>query len=158
MLIDGRSVYSPLYSGVYWDAQDVLPENIERIEVVSGPGGTLWGANAVNGVINIITRKAADTQGGLVDLAGGDQESSAALQYGGRLDSNLNYRVYAQDFYQRAFDIQGGGSAHDNWGKLQGGFRLDWSPDQDRLTLEGDIYGGQRRKPALPINALPAAT
>ena len=141
VLIDGRSVYSPLYSGVYWDMQDVLPENIERIEVVSGPGGTLWGANAVNGVINIVTRKAADTSGGFVELGGGDYAASAALQYGGALDSDLNYRVYAKTFYDRAFD-NGSGNAHDGWGKPQGGFRLDWSPGQDMLTLSGDLYSG----------------
>jgi iron complex outermembrane receptor protein len=142
VLIDGRSVYSPLYSGVYWDMQDVSPQNIERIEVISGPGGTLYGANAVNGVINIVTRKAADTKGGVLDLSGGDQESSASLQYGGKLDDDLAYRVYGKDFYQRAFDSAPGVSAHDGWSKPQGGFRLDWTPDGDTATLEGDIYGG----------------
>src|ERR1700722_10135750 len=81
VLIDGRSVYTPLYSGVYWDMQDVMPEDIERIEVISGPGATLWGANAVNGVINIIPRKSCDTQGGVVDVEGGNLESSVALRY-----------------------------------------------------------------------------
>jgi iron complex outermembrane recepter protein len=142
VLIDGRSVYSPLYSGVYWDMQDVPPENIERIEVISGPAGTLWGANAVNGVINIVTRKAADTQGGYLDLGVGDEESSAALQYGGHLSDDLAYRVYAKDFYQRAFDSSPGVSAHDGWSKPQGGFRMDWTPENDTVTLEGDLYGG----------------
>jgi iron complex outermembrane receptor protein len=142
VLIDGRSVYTPLYSGVYWDTQDILPENIERIEVISGPGGTLWGANAVNGVINIVTRKAVDTQGGVLDLGAGDQQSSAALQYGGQLGDDVAYRVYAKDFYQRAFDSVAGVSAHDGWAKPQGGFRLDWTPGPDALTLQGDIYGG----------------
>lgn len=142
VLIDGRSVYTPLYSGVYWDMQDVLPEDIERIEVVSGPGGTLWGANAVNGVINIITRKAADTQGGVVTLGVGDQYSSASLQYGGALDDDLHYRIYAKDFYQRAFDSTSGTSQHDGWSKPQGGFRVDWDKAQDSVTLEGDLYGG----------------
>ena len=142
VLIDGRSVYTPLYSGVYWDMQDVLPENVERIEVISGPGGTLWGANAVNGVINIITRKAADTAGGVLTLGAGDQYASAALQYGGKLDDNIDYRVYARDFWQRAFNGTPGVSSHDGWAKPQGGFRLDWARAQDLMTLSGDIYSG----------------
>ena len=142
VLIDGRSVYSPLFSGVYWDMQDVLPEDIERIEVVSGPGGTLWGANAVNGVINIVTRKSSDTQGGFVDLGAGNLASSAALQYGGKLDDDLSYRIYAKTFYDQALDQPGGASGHDGWGKPQGGFRLDWSPGEDFVTLQGDIYSG----------------
>ncbi len=142
VLIDGRSVYTPLYSGVYWDMQDVLPENVERIEVISGPGGTLWGANAVNGVINIITRKAADTAGGVLTLGAGDQYASAALQYGGKLDDNIDYRVYARDFWQRAFNSAPGVSSHDGWAKPQGGFRVDWSQAQDLVTVSGDIYRG----------------
>ena len=142
VLIDGRSVYTPLYSGVYWDMQDVLPEDVERIEVISGPGGTLWGANAVNGVINIITRKASDTQGGLLTVGVGDQYSSSAVQYGGSLADNVDYRLYAKDFWQRAFDSSAGTSAHDSWTKPQGGFRVDWDQTQDQVTLQGDIYSG----------------
>lgn len=142
VLIDGRSVYSPLYSGVYWDAQDVLPEDIERVEVISGPGGSLWGANAVNGVVNVITRKAADTTGGLLTLAAGDQYSSAALQYGGMLTDTVSYRVYAKNFYQRSFNGSAGANSHDSWTKPQGGFRLDWDQAQDKITLQGDIYAG----------------
>jgi iron complex outermembrane receptor protein len=143
VLIDGRSVYSPLFSGVYWDVQDVLPDNVDRIEVISGPGGALWGANAVNGVVNIITRKASDTPGGLLMLGAGDQYSSAALQYGGKLDADMDYRVYVKDFYQRAFDSAAGTSAHDGWAKPQGGFRLDWDASAtDRVALSGDLYGG----------------
>ena len=147
VLIDGRSVYSPLFSGVYWDMQDVLPENIDRIEVVSGPGGTLWGANAVNGVINIVTRKSSDTQGGFIDLGAGNLQSSAAIQYGGMLDDNLSYRVYAKSFYDQAFDKAGGGDGHDGWSKPQGGFRLDWSPGEDFVTLQGDLYSGAQAQP-----------
>ena len=142
VLIDGRSVYTPLFSGVYWDMQDVLPEDVERIEVVSGPGGTLWGANAVNGVVNIITRKASDTQGGVAMLGAGDSYSSVALQYGGSFDSNLDYRFYVKDFYQRSFNSAAGTTAHDGWSKPQGGFRVDWTAAQDLVTLQGDVYGG----------------
>jgi len=142
VLIDGRSVYTPLYSGVYWDMQDVLPEDVERIEVISGPGGTLWGANAVNGVINIITRKAADTQGGVLTVGVGDQYSSSAVQYGGQLADNVDYRVYAKDFWQRSFDTTAGTIAHDSWTKPQGGFRVDWDEARDQVTLQGDIYSG----------------
>ena len=92
VLIDGRSVYSPLFSGVIWNMQDYLMEDIDRIEVISGPGGTLWGANAVNGVINIITRNAKDTQGGFVDLGIGNQEEMAALQYGGTAGDDVALR------------------------------------------------------------------
>ncbi len=147
VLIDGRSVYSPLYSGVYWDMPDVPAANIERIEVISGPGGTLWGANAVNGVINVITKKAADTPGGLVRLGVGTDYRSAALQYGGALDENLHYRVYGQDFYQRAFNNASGSNAHDGWTRPQGGFQLDWTPGEDVLSLHGDMYGGSENRP-----------
>lgn len=142
VLIDGRSVYSPLYSGVYWDMQDLVPETIERVEVISGPGGTLWGANAVNGVINIVTRKATDTQGGVLTLGAGDQYASAALMYGGMLDDDVAYRVYVKDFYQRAFNNAAGTPAHDSWTRPQGGFRIDWDKGDDKLTLSGDLYGG----------------
>ncbi len=152
VLIDGRSVYSPLYSGVYWDMPDVPAANIDRIEVISGAGGTLWGANAVNGVINVITRKSADTQGGLVTLGVGTDYRSAALQYGGALDETLHYRIYAQDFYQRPFNNAAGANAHDGWTRPQGGFQLDWTPGEDVLSLHGDIYGGSQDRPGTQIN------
>ena len=150
VLIDGRSVYSPLYSGVYWDQQDVLPEDIERIEVISGPSATLWGANAVNGVINIITRKSGDTQGGYASLSGGNFESAAALQYGGRMGENFAYRLYAQSFYERAFETMARSSARDGWSKPQGGFRLDWTKEDDAVTLEGDISPGHEARNGTP--------
>jgi iron complex outermembrane receptor protein len=152
VLIDGRSVYSPLYSGVYWDMQDVPPEDIERVEVISGPGGTLYGANAVNGVVNIITRNSSDTQGGVIDLFAGTLESSASVQYGGKIEDDLSYRVYGKDFYQRAFDSASGADAHDGWAKPQGGFRLDWTPPNDTVTLEGDLYGGAEAQSAAANN------
>src|SRR5207245_9239820 len=95
VLIDGRSVYTPLFSGVFWDVQDVLLEDIERIEVISGPGGTLWGVNAVNGVVNIITRSAAGTHGALVAAGAGDLEKIGAARFGGAVGDG-NYRVYGK--------------------------------------------------------------
>lgn len=138
VLIDGRSVYNPLFSGVYWDQQYVLPENIERIEVISGPAGALWGANAVNGVINIITRNAADTQGGLLEFGFGNHETGASVQYGGKLGHSAWYRVYAHDFRQHSFDNSSGHDAHDGWSAPQAGFRIDWDAGGANLvTLEG---------------------
>ena len=143
VLIDGRSVYSPLYSGVYWDMQDVLLQDVERIEVISGPGATLWGANAVNGVINIITRSAAETQGAFVSAAAGGHQGRAELRYGGKLGENLAYRVYADTYVEEQARQASGAPAHDRWSRPQGGFRLDWTPsDLDAATLQGDIYSG----------------
>jgi len=147
VMIDGRSVYSPLFSGVYWDMQDVPAEDIDHIEVVGGPGGTLWGANAVNGVVNIITRNSATTQGGAIDLAAGDRFSGATLQYGGQAQDNLSYRFYVRDFYERGFPTPAGTNAQDGWSKPQGGFRLDWNGGADRMTLSGDIFGGAQAQP-----------
>ncbi len=143
VLIDGRSVYTPLYGGVLWDEKDVSPENIERIEVISGPGATLWGANAVNGVINIITRKSADTQGGVLDVGAGNRESRASLQYGGKLDDDLDYRVDVEGFRILGDKMSNGASAEDGWSKGQGGFRLDWTPQGDTITFEGNYYRGE---------------
>ncbi|HEX5279676.1 MAG TPA: TonB-dependent receptor [Micropepsaceae bacterium] len=151
VLIDGRTVYNPLFSGVYWEMQNVLPENIERIEVISGPSATLWGANAVNGVVNIITRRAGDTQGGFVGLDGGNFESRAAAQYGGRVGDGFAWRAYGQAFYERGFEMQSRQGAHDGWSNPQGGFRLDWTHANDVVSLEGDAsYGheGQTGGPA----------
>ncbi|MCG8589452.1 MAG: TonB-dependent receptor plug domain-containing protein, partial [Proteobacteria bacterium] len=97
VLIDGRSVYTPLFSGTYWDAQDVVLEDVDRIEVIRGPGGTLWGANAVNGVINILTKSSKDTQGALITAGGGlTQRGFATVRYGGILSDDAHYRVYAK--------------------------------------------------------------
>jgi iron complex outermembrane receptor protein len=140
VLIDGRSVYTPFFSGVFWDEQNVPPEDIDRIEVVSGPGATLWGANAVNGVINIITRKSGDTQGGFVDAEGGNRLYDGAAQYGGKIGANATYRVYGEGLEERHDTLMGGGSAMDGWRRQQGGFRADWAKAGDLLTLQGDAY------------------
>ena len=140
VLIDGRSVYTPLFGGVYWDMQQVPPEDIERIEVISGPGATLWGANAVNGVINIITRKSADTEGGSLTVGAGNLERSASLQYGGKITDDLTYRVHAEGAYYSDYQTAQGTNAGDSWSRPQGGFRLDWTPAGDAVALQGDIY------------------
>jgi iron complex outermembrane receptor protein len=142
VLVDGRTVYSPTFSGVYWEALDLMLEDVERIEVIRGPGATLWGANAVNGVINIITRHAADSQRGLVSAGVGSEERGfAAARYGARLAEGTYGRLYAKAFERDAFAFPGGRGAGDGWQALRGGFRVDSQfSGQDGLTLEGDIH------------------
>jgi iron complex outermembrane recepter protein len=139
--IDGRSVYSPLFAGVFWDAQDVMLEDIDRIEVVSGPGGTLWGANAVNGVINVRTKSARATQGGLVTAGGGTGlRRAGAVRYGGEVGSRGHFRVYGKRT-EREGSLLSGGSRTDDWRATQGGFRFDWDgPSATLLTVQGDLY------------------
>ncbi len=144
VLVDGRTVYSPLFSRVYWDVQDTLLEDIERIEVIRGPGATLWGANAVNGVINVITKHAQDTQGGLVSAGAGNQERGfGAFRYGGQLSQRGYYRFFAKYFDRDAFANASGQPAADSWSILRGGFRTDWTLSaRDSLTVQGDFYNG----------------
>jgi len=144
VLIDGRSVYTPLSAGVYWEAQDVVLQDVERIEVIRGPGATAWGANAVNGVINIITKNSRDTQGTLVSAGGGDQDKSInAARVGGRIGDNLHYRVYGKHF-ERARSFSPGGTYDDSrMGRF--GFRADWYPggcDCDSITVQGEYFAG----------------
>ena len=140
--IDGRSVYTPLFSGVYWEAQDVLLEDVERIEVIRGPGATLWGANAVNGIINVVTRKAQETQGGQISGGIGSEERvSGTLRYGGRFSDNAYYRIYGKYFKRDAFVDSSGNATRDGWDALRGGFRLDWEKaEASNLSLLGDFY------------------
>ena len=148
VLIDGRSVYTPLYSGVYWDMQDVLPADVDRIEVISGPGAALWGANAVNGVINIITRKASDTQGVRLDVGSGSLETAWDAQVGGKIGDGLAYRAYFKTFASRDTVTAAGQGAGDHWQRPQGGFRVDWTPGPaDSVTLQGDAYQGNEAEP-----------
>ncbi len=145
VLVDGRSVYSPLFSGVFWESLDLPLADIERIEVISGPGGTIWGTNAVNGVINIITRSAADTQGGLVQGYGGNREAGLTARYGTRLQNGAWLRAWAKRDHADApagdaFAL-GSGSAT----RRQAGFRLDWQQDADAFSVSGDAYQGALR-------------
>ena len=148
VLIDGRTVYSPLFSGVFWDAQDVMLEDVERIEVISGPGGTLWGTNAVNSVINIISRSANNTEGGLIAAGGGNSESGTAVRYGGAIGADGNYRVYGKYVDRDHTSLASGGAVNDGGRRGQVGFRADWDRTRDRLTVQGDAYDGDADQPA----------
>jgi len=143
VMIDGRTVYTPLFSGVFWEAQDVMLEDIERIEVVSGPGATLWGANAVNGVINIITRGAEKTPGFLVSGGAGNTQAGAAMRYGGALPNGGSYRVYAKYVDRDHTTVEGGGAIGDASKRGQVGFRADWNGPVDTFTVQGDAYRGE---------------
>jgi iron complex outermembrane recepter protein len=143
VLVDGRSVYTPLFSGVFWETQDLVLEDIEQIEVIRGPGATLWGANAVNGVINIITRDASQTHGTLVTGGGGTEERVfGVMRHGGRLGDRGNYRIYGKYFERDASVDWSGETAHDRWSGRRGGFRADWVlGGAGELTLQGELYG-----------------
>jgi len=145
VMLDGRIVYLPTFSGVFWDVLDLPLEDIERIEVIRGPGGATWGANAVDGVINIITKKASETRGGMIVAGGGNLEQAfGTMQYGGTAGTSTDYRVFAKysdQYHQPGLDGQNGG---DGWHTLRGGFRTDsnLSPHDD-LTLTGDLYSSR---------------
>jgi iron complex outermembrane receptor protein len=142
VLIDGRSIYTRAFAGVYWENQDVMLEDVERIEVIRGPGATLWGANAVNGVINIITKHSADTLGGLLVAGGGTEEQGfGAFRYGGKLNTDTTARAYVKGFKRDENTHESGGEAGDDWDKVQGGFRMDSQlSTRDSLTIQGDAY------------------
>lgn len=149
VMIDGRSVYTPLFSGVFWDVQDYLLKDIDRIEVISGPGGTLWGANAVNGVINIITESAQDTQGFYAEEAGGTElHELAGVRYGGALSSDTWFRVYGK-YVDRGDEVMSDGApGSDSWRQGRAGFRIDSAPSGvDTLMAEGDFYDGHEYEP-----------
>jgi iron complex outermembrane receptor protein len=148
VLIDGRTVYSPLFSGVFWDAQDVVLEDIERIEVISGPGGTLWGTNAVNGVINVISRSARDTQGALITAGAGNREMAAAVRFGGTLGVDGGYRVYGRYFDRDHTSLADGSAVNDGGDIAQIGFRTDWNRADNSFTVQGDVYSGDSDQPA----------
>jgi len=149
VLIDGRPVYNPLFAGTYWEIQDYALNDIDRIEVIRGPGGTLWGANAVNGIISIVTRSAEETQGVLAHgLAGDVEHGVGTFRYGTTAGDNGHIRGYLKTF-GRGPQFHASGADFDDWWKVQGGVRGDWRlEDEQRLTIQGDAYTsrlGQRQ-------------
>ena len=155
VLIDGRTVYTPLFSGVFWEQQDVMLEDVERIEVISGPGATLWGANAVNGVINVITRRSGDTQGALVSIGGGNLEQGASVRYGGKLGETGHFRLYGKKLGLQNTTRANGSSVPDGWESGQVGFRADWGQAENGFTLQGDAYSGKSELGIVPGFVIP---
>lgn len=151
VLIDGRTVYSPVFSGVFWISQDLLMEDIERIEVISGPGGTLWGLNAVNGVINVITRSTPTTQGPLASASAGNNESGLTTRYGGKINEDTHYRVYAKKVEHDANQFSDGTTTANAFDRHQTGFRLDWDGVRDSVTLQGDAFQGSVEQTAAGV-------
>ncbi|MBI4659886.1 MAG: TonB-dependent receptor [Verrucomicrobia bacterium] len=145
VLMDGRTIYTPLFSGVFWEDTDTFLEDVDRIEVIRGPGATLWGANAVNGVINIITKSAKETQGTVITGGGGLEERGfGGVRYGGQFTPNLHYRIYGKYFNRDEFTLTDGAAVGDGWWMSQEGFRLDWAASEiNRLSLQGDYYYGE---------------
>ncbi len=158
VMIDGRSAYTPTFGGVYWDTLDVSLEDIERIEVVRGPGGTVWGANAVNGVINVITKNSSETRGGLVVAGGGNlAEEFGTVQYGGDAGRSSSYRAYAKYMNQDHLPGLDGKAGGDGWDALRAGFRVDSTPSSsNKLTFEGNLYGGSEGQQVVGLSSASA--
>jgi iron complex outermembrane receptor protein len=160
VVIDGRTVYTPLFSGVFWEIQDTLLEDIDRIEVVRGPGATLWGANAVNGVINVITKSAQDTQGLFISTGGGTEyQDFVSVRYGAKISDDAFLKIYTKYFDYDQSVLSDGSAAHDTWNTLRGGFRLDYDSNKENsFTFQGDIYTGDEDETyAVPKKHFPFA-
>jgi iron complex outermembrane receptor protein len=157
VLMDGRSLYTPVFGGVTWNSVNYPLMDLDRIEVICGPGSTLWGSNAVNGVVNIITKSSKDTQGLLVDARGGSQDDVGNVRYGGQISDNTFYRVYTQYQYNGNGLEPDGDPAHDEWQGMQSGFRVDrYASTEDTLTVQGDVYEQQADEtltPPLPVGS-----
>ncbi len=172
IMVDGRTIYNPFYNGAYWNDQNLILDDIQRIEIIRGSGGSSWGTAAVNGIINIITKNTKDIQGGLINLRTGTEEKAmTAFRYGGQLDDQTHYKVWGKysdndKFYD---DLEKGNKAHDDWNIASGGFKLDYSPTaSDTFSLDFEIFeeqihekvirswwnGGTVPKPAAPANDL----
>jgi iron complex outermembrane recepter protein len=156
VMVDGRAVYTPTTGGVFWDVLDVPLEDIERIEVIRGPGGSVWGANAVNGVINILTKKASETKGALFEAGGGNLDQGfGTAQYGGSVGKNFDYRVYSKYSNQDHMPSLTGEDGGDGWHMLRGGFRADGTlSSKDSLTIQGDMYTGHENNPTLMLPSI----
>ena len=163
VMVDGRSVYSPLFSGVFWNMQDMILDDIDRIEIIRGPGGTMWGANAVNGVINIITKKASETQGTMISFTGGSLERNINARYGGKINDQTSFRLYAKGKHTDNFNTtpqhqshihNSGGAlqhqANDQWRNFTTGFRVDGDLDaRNQWMLQGSYAVGTANQLAI---------
>jgi len=156
VMVDGRSVYTSSFGGVFWDVLDLPLEDIERIEVIRGPGGSVWGANAVNGIINIITKKASETQGAQVTTGGGNvQQGFGTVQYGGNLGSSTKYRAYTKYVNDGDFPDALGQNGGDGWHMLRGGFRADTTlTSRDTLMVQGDLYSARESSPEVILPSI----
>lgn len=143
VMIDGRTVYNPIFAGVLWNMQDILLDDIDRIEIIRGPGGTMWGANAVNGVINILTKKASETQGTQISFIGGSQERNISARYGGKISDDTSFRIYAKGKHFESFNNVSQLPANDEWRNFTTGFRVDSDLDaKNQLMMQGSYLVG----------------